>query len=543
MPKSTQSSPRGRDRKSAPANYDMGAFSKSPIMAELLSKPAPTGFRARPGDSISAGPRSKGVLTGALSRTVQSGLKAAGVSEKTAARSAQAFEDANLDYNPLSSADMVGTQARRLAAGDKDASVGSLAYGAANLALPLAGKAVKPVLGALSKTGIGKAALRAFENAKPTALVDDGIIEATASARRVTDRAKPLRDVKAANGATITPRMAQPGALSSPGKIAPVGPVEYQDLQHFSHHPNIKATDPAFKGSNPAAITSREEQQSSVNQTYFGIDTGKYGGYRREAGAGPFEYSATIPSHRLVKTGSPEMRGLQKAAKQIMVEKDTRFGPYGPNGQKLMSNLAKGSGYAGMQFEPEMSELGRIAQVYEKVPVSRVTPTIPSDFLPKNLDNVMTRDDWAIATGANPMGEQAPEVINALRNSRLDDRAERMGAKTYPVKGKYFGTEEDSRLIAPISQDQAVALGTAFDQDSVLTHRGFLMHDGQLVPATGATAFQPRQAPADNYSRIATGSRLARIAPEANFRIDFPEDFDAAKVPDPTRHPMFPKRK
>ncbi|API58517.1 hypothetical protein BSL82_03680 [Tardibacter chloracetimidivorans] len=95
-------------------------------------------FRNQPKTrGVLSAPRPRGALTKSASSLVEQGLRALGASEQGAARAGRSFEEFNYDWNPLSGADIVGTQARRLTDGT-GADVTDLALNAGMLAAPLA---------------------------------------------------------------------------------------------------------------------------------------------------------------------------------------------------------------------------------------------------------------------------------------------------------------------------------------------------------------------------------------------------------------------
>ena len=70
--------------------------------------------------------------------------------------------------------------------------------------------------------------------------------------------------------------------------------------------------------------------------------------------------------------------------------------------------------------------------------------------------------------------------------------------------------------VVGITEEQAKELGREFNQDSVLTRKGFIYQDGSINPATGIEVF--RSPPENYYSRI--GDTIFRIDIDFDKKID-----------------------
>jgi hypothetical protein len=164
-------------------------------------------------------------------------------------------------------------------------------------------------------------------------------------------------------------------------------------------------------------------------------------------------------------------------------------------------------------------------------PKPKAAPVAASEFRQPDLGPVMGKDNWAILTGENPNGKSIPAAENLERNERLLREAREMGIEPVPVRGHYGSNPENSYLLSPIDQQQALQLGGRYEQDSVLTNQGLLYHDGTKTPATGASYFN--EAPEDFYSVIDTPDG------PANFAVDLKwgDDGEMVRIPDETRSP------
>lgn len=140
-----------------------------------------------------------------------------------------------------------------------------------------------------------------------------------------------------------------------------------------------------------------------------------------------------------------------------------------------------------------------------------------ADFEERGISRLLGLDNWAILTAENPMGEAAGEKTNAAAMRRLRQRlAEMDGVEYRAIRGKYGDNEENSLAVVGITEEQAAALGREFNQDSVLTRKGFIYQDGTINPATGIQVF--RNPPENYYSRI--GDTIFRIDIDFDKKID-----------------------
>jgi hypothetical protein len=377
------------------ADYNFGGFRRGalsdvlgPSTTDRIAQTA-TEIKKRPKqrDTIKASPKSRGALTAAVSDLVRRGSLALGSTERDAVQRAHAFEDANLEWNPLAQADEVGTQARRYVDGDADFNPDALAHGAVGTALTLAPEAGAPILRALSKTKLGGKVRGALSGSQAPLAIDDAI-EGTATTISSVPRQRS-GPVRTKDGAIPLHGDPRGGALSSP-------PTETLPVKHFSRKPDLTEVDPRFIGSNRTPggrrITSTEEINNASfvgGKSYFGVRTGERGGYRRESTLGPFAYDAEIPVHQTLEVGSDNYRQLQGVGREILrgprsAELKKAWGlPPAVNGATLMDSLAKEAGWKAVRFPSDYSELGELVQSYDKVPVRRTELPVPGQ--PTNI--------------------------------------------------------------------------------------------------------------------------------------------------------------
>jgi len=141
-------------------------------------------------------------------------------------------------------------------------------------------------------------------------------------------------------------------------------------------------------------------------------------------------------------------------------------------------------------------------------------------FSPDNIQELLTHDDWAILTAANPKGKEHGEEFNTKAQAMLARDLDELGLSYTPTVGKY-GQVEPGFAVVGITSEQAQELGRKYDQDSVLTAQGLIYQDGSINPATGVERFT--ETPEDFYTTIPElGTQFAvginfdeRIAPQS----------------------------
>lgn len=337
-----------------------------------------------PAGVLRAAPGPKGTLTHAAASLLEKASLALGSSERDASQRASRFEQANYDWNPLSAADVVGTQLFHKVHGDSDYRPDALKGAAVTLATPgprtllmLKGGAeaalarsplAQKAVGALASSKAAKAIAGALSRVDPLP-ADDGIIEGALVSKRLGASTAPMRPVYTRDGAIPQPAPAPQGALSTPdGTMA--------DLLHYSHTPDLETLDPARMGSNPRKNMSRDELRAKP-RTYFGENVGQDGGYRSgaDAGIGPYAYKAQLPERKIVTAGSDLHKGFVAQAEAIQDDPALKKAwglPTRPSTSQVVDTLIQNAGFSGRRFMPEHTPFGQMVTSFEELPASRV---------------------------------------------------------------------------------------------------------------------------------------------------------------------------
>lgn len=140
----------------------------------------------------------------------------------------------------------------------------------------------------------------------------------------------------------------------------------------------------------------------------------------------------------------------------------------------------------------------------------------PKHFVDPKKSPLVT-EQYAMLTAENPGAKQLSGAENAARNKELVAELKSMGYEPMTIKGHYGGNPESSFMIPGLSQEDALALGKKYGQESVLTPKGLIYQDGSMNPADlSKINFDGNQA--DFYSVINVGGE--------NIKFSIPIDFD-----------------
>jgi hypothetical protein len=134
--------------------------------------------------------------------------------------------------------------------------------------------------------------------------------------------------------------------------------------------------------------------------------------------------------------------------------------------------------------------------VFNQGPVPR---SVAEYFSPENVADLLSKDDWAVLTAENPMGQQATPEDNAKAQAKLVADLDALGVDYQPSIGRY-GQIENSFVVTGINEAQARELGKKYNQDSVLTRKGLIYQDGRIDAATGVTVHDTR--PEDYFTEV-----------------------------------------
>jgi hypothetical protein len=152
-------------------------------------------------------------------------------------------------------------------------------------------------------------------------------------------------------------------------------------------------------------------------------------------------------------------------------------------------------------------------------PVSQVLAPRSADGSPvvgglttEDLDNLnekfFTRPGWAILTAT---AEGNSEAKNERMHNRLREELARDGVPYRMVEGMYEGTSDGISYIILADEPTAVYIGQRYDQDSVLTNRGFVYSMGAMprTAVTGEIVYGDEALSKQFYSRTEDGDAFS----------------------------------
>lgn len=258
------------------------------------------------------------------------------------------------------------------------------------------------------------------------------------------------------------------------------------EVVHFSKASDLARTDPAKYGANYRIIPPEEQQNQGVapNRTYFGMDEGQAGGYRKEQGLGDNKYYAYLNPDKLYDMAADPL-GLRAQTDAIVAEYRDRGRMITHGG--AMEMLVERAGYRG--FWMQNPRIGRVAAVFDPVDVYKERraqkPKEPAAILNIGLkigeDGVLDPADARAAveaTGAKIVSESIHESNTEQTLVAVLDRAL---------------TQQELYAVSEATQQDAIAQRTGRGQGMLAGPKAeawgdynpeyFLMPDGQTAAA------------------------------------------------------------
>ncbi|MBP8282326.1 MAG: DUF3293 domain-containing protein, partial [Chromatiaceae bacterium] len=127
----------------------------------------------------------------------------------------------------------------------------------------------------------------------------------------------------------------------------------------------------------------------------------------------------------------------------------------------------------------------------------QLVPATLDDFRPGKVGGILGRSRWTILEAGNPMGQADTPENNAAQMAKLKAMLDERGLEYVDTIGRY-GNIAPGVLVLGMSEDDAVALGREFGQESVLVRRGLAYGDDTLDATTG-TVEEITPGPDDDY--------------------------------------------
>lgn len=243
--------------------------------------------------------------------------------------------------------------------------------------------------------------------------------------------------------------------------------AEAANLTHFSRVKGLLETDPARYGQGIAGAEARRkanDRQYWEDRTYFGVDVGKEGGYLKEPDLGNVEYQAEVPDERLYDFQRDPL-GLRQTLTEQGATRMTQY-----------EQAIKNAGFAG--YVVNNPSLGRVAAIFEKVPVRQVAPAAAGATVVGGLLSSEEAEAAPFGTLARELGQETQAGWHGSPHQFEVDRL--LGSKGF--------TGEGNQAYAAgryVSLDEGVATGY---RDSLSADPRISIDGG---PASSAAEFDP----------------------------------------------------
>lgn len=129
---------------------------------------------------------------------------------------------------------------------------------------------------------------------------------------------------------------------------------------------------------------------------------------------------------------------------------------------------------------------------------------------------------------------------NAARTKTLLKELKKKGLKPLPMEGHYGGATENSFLVPGLSETEGLQLAQRYEQESILSPRGFIFSDGTVSPGDPLKTVFNNDA-TDFYSSIKVGNREVKFQIPINSDIRLP--LDPATLTKPLADPQAWKKR
>jgi len=260
-----------------------------------------------------------------------------------------------------------------------------------------------------------------------------------------------------------------------PYKTRPSDIVKPSTLTHFGK-PGLSTISPSFAGTGQAGSEARfmEEYKPYFEKEGFFVKRSYYYGEGQKVeprfvGKTKYQVAPEIKLYDPNKATSAEVKKFVEAKDELTAKFKKEFGEQFGNlpQQAVEINLAaaKQAGFKGFQGKDAVV-------VFEDVSVALKQKPITSG---SELKKVIQNEQWAILTAAKGK--------DVSRMGQLQSDIEKLGYNPNKTTGVYKGEpSEPGFLVRDMPKEEALALGTKYDQESVLVPEGLLYQDNTIEP-------------------------------------------------------------
>lgn len=167
-------------------------------------------------------------------------------------------------------------------------------------------------------------------------------------------------------------------------------------LTHYTDSDKLRFVDPKKYGtslSSRGAESVRADMPNWVNRSFYGLNVGEEGGYRKEAGLGNNVYYATV------KQG--ELYDYRRDPDKLFREDPDEFPEQNINDYE---RRIKRAGYKGYWVKDD--HLGMVAAVFERLPASREVPQRRATLFQRTNDTSFPADELGLYSGLGRFVEE-----------------------------------------------------------------------------------------------------------------------------------------
>jgi ribosomal protein S18 acetylase RimI-like enzyme len=148
-------------------------------------------------------------------------------------------------------------------------------------------------------------------------------------------------------------------------------------------------------------------------------------------------------------------------------------------------------------------------------------PVERADFDGELTPELFQRPGWAVVTAMKEALGSAETPENAALLAKM--REELKGTDAIEISGMYKGVPQGASWIVFMPEDEALAMGRRYDQESILTNRGLVYGDGSVTPAVHDSTVVGEAAKREDFYSVLPGDRAFSMGLDFSTTIPAPE--------------------
>lgn len=205
-------------------------------------------------------------------------------------------------------------------------------------------------------------------------------------------------------------------------------------------------------------------------------------------------------------------RYLARAAQRLDALRARRAAP--PEGAEVAEDAFPGD-------TPARVGTFNLDETFDDYDFMRYEPVERADFDGELTSELFQRPGWAVVTAMKEALGSAETPENAALLAKM--REELKGTDAIEISGMYKGVPQGASWIVFMPEDEALAMGRRYDQESILTNRGLVYGDGSVTPAVHDSTVVGEAAKREDFYSVLPGDRAFSMGLDFSTTIPAPE--------------------